>query len=277
MFRRFRRGDDVVGFALSGGGSRGASQVGALRALAEAGIRPALLAGTSAGAVNAVWYALHPQRLDALAAIWLALRRQDIFPGSRVQVLFNLARRGYVHRADRWERFLRDQVGSLCFEDAVHPCGVVAVRLRDGERVVFRSGEVVPALMASTAIPGVFPPYQIGGELYVDGGVIEPVPIPTALDMGATAVWALDCSWLGEDVSESGSTVDRSGRIAARAYVMQQTTLAATRGKLVHLLQPELPEFHDARDFSRTSELIEAGYTHARGYLQTLARGHEAG
>jgi NTE family protein len=251
--------------------------VGALQALAEVGVRPQVVAGTSAGAVNAAWYALHPQRLDALAAIWLALRRQDIFPGSRVQVLFNLARRGYVHRADRWERFLRNQVGSLRFEDAVLPCAVVAVRLRDGERVAFRSGEVVPALMASTAIPGVFPPYPIDGEMYIDGGVIEPLPIPTVLEMGATTVWALDCSWLGQEPAGPGSTVDRSGRIAARAYVQQQTRLTATRGRIVHLLQPELPEFHDARDFSRTSELIEAGYTHARGYLRAVAKGNEAG
>lgn len=170
MFRRFRRHDDVIGFALSGGGSRSAAHVGALKALLEAGITPHRVAGTSAGAVNAAWIALHPHRLDRLEAIWLSLRRQDVFPGSRLSVVMNLVRRGFVHRADMWEAFLKRHVGEACFEDCQLPCSVTAVQLSDGARVVFEHGGLVPALMASTAIPGVFPPYRIGDELYVDGG-----------------------------------------------------------------------------------------------------------
>src|SRR5690242_20215082 len=136
MFGRFRRSGEVVGFALSGGGARGATQVGALKALTEAGISPGVIAGTSAGAVNAAWFALHPDRLDMLESIWLDLRRKDVFPGHHVQLLLNFARRGYLHSAHLWERFLRSRVFDARFEDCAVACAVVAVRLSDGERVV---------------------------------------------------------------------------------------------------------------------------------------------
>src|SRR5947209_2974641 len=172
MFRRFRRVEEVTAFALSGGGSRSAAQVGVLKALLDAGVSARLLTGTSAGAVNAVWCALYPDRLDRLEAIWLALRTRDVFPGGRVGALYNMARRGHVYSARAWEAYLRREMGTARFEDMLLPCAVTAVRLSDGKRVILDSGEVVPALMASTAIPGIFPPYAIDGEMYVDGGVL---------------------------------------------------------------------------------------------------------
>ncbi len=271
MFRRFRRSEEVVGFAFSGGGSRGASQAGMLRALTEAGVRPDAMAGTSAGAVNAGWFGLHPHRLDRLEAIWLALRTQDIFPGGRVRMLMNLSRSGYIHAADAWERFLRLHIGSAAFEDAQIPFTVVAVRLSDGKRVVFDSGEIVPAVMASTAIPGVFPPYSIAGELYVDGGVLEYLPIPTILKQGATTIFALDCSWFSREIMKGASVADRSARIAAQAYSDRVCQLPTSRGASIHLLRPPLREYDDARDFRHTAELLEGGFEYARHHLAALA------
>lgn len=268
MFGRFRRNEDVVGFALSGGGARGACQVGALKALTEAGIWPQVVAGTSAGSVNAVWFALFPHRLDRLEAIWMALRTRDIFPGNRIRIAFNLSRHGYVHASEQWEAFLRRQVGESQFEDLAIPCSVVAVRLSDGQRMVFDSGELVPAIMASTAIPGIFPPYRIGEELYVDGGVLEYLPVPTLLERNATTIFALDCSWFNPQLDGEGSVVDRCGRIGAWAAVKAVTSISTTRGRNVHLLRPELPEIGDARDFRHTAELILAGYEQAQRYLQ---------
>lgn len=268
MFGRFRRTEDVVGFAFSGGGSRGASQVGALKALMEAGVKPHVVAGTSAGAVNAAWFALHPHRLDRLEEIWLGLRIRDVFPGGRLRILSNLSRYGYVHNSDVWEAQLRRHVGGAHFEDAAIPFGVVALRLSDGKRVVLDSGEIVPALMASTAIPGVFPPYRIGDELYVDGGVIEYLPVPTLLEKGATIIWALDCSAFAPCSGPYASAVDRCGLIAASAAVASVTSLTATRGCTVHLLSPPLPDIQDARDFGRTAELVKAGYEHTRAFLR---------
>jgi NTE family protein len=226
-----------------------------------------MVSGTSAGAVNAAYFALHPHRLDRLEAIWLALRTQDVFPGNRFHILLNLARRGHIHRSDAWQEFLRAEVGTTCFEDMPIPCAVVAVRLRDGERVVFDSGELVPALMASTAIPGIFPPYRIGDEVYVDGGVVEYLPLPALLERGATTVYAMDCSSFSHRSTQGGSVVDRCSRISARSSVTWMVSLQATRGRTVHLLQPHLPDFDDARDFGHTAELMLVGYEHAKTYL----------
>jgi NTE family protein len=272
MFGRFRRTEEVIGFALSGGGARAASQVGTLKALTESGIAPQVVAGTSAGAINAAWFSLHPSRLDRLEAIWLGLRGQDVFPGSRLRMLINLARHGYVHRADSLEAYLRRHVGTAHFEDASIPFAVVALRLSDGQRVVFDSGEVVPAVMASAAIPGVFPPYRIGDELYVDGGLVEYLPVPTLLERNATTVWALDCSAFSISAGPYRSVVDRCGLIGSSKDVMYVTSLLTTRGCKVHLLRPDLPEIGDARDFGRTPDLVLAGYEHARSYLREALR-----
>jgi len=266
MFGRFRRTEEFIGFALSGGGARSACQVGALKALIEGGIWPQLIAGTSAGAVNTTYFALYPHRLDMLEAIWLGLRTRDIFPGSRVRMLTNVARRGYVHEPTMLERFLRRHVGNARLEDAVIPVAITAVRLSDGARVVFEKGEIVPAVMASTAIPGVYPPYRIEDELYVDGGVREHLPVPTLLERHATTIYALDCSYFAPS-SGIGSVVDRCARIGASSEVERTTSLSATRGRTVHLLRPELPEIDDGRDFRRTAELVVCGYENARQYL----------
>src|SRR5437588_10258451 len=111
---------------------------------------------------------------------------KDVFPGSRARMLFNMAREGYVHRSDAWQAAILRDIGPRRFEEAKIPFAVTAVRLSDGQKVVFDSGPVVPALMASTAIPGVFPPYKIDGELYVDGGVLDYLPVGAVVDRGAT-------------------------------------------------------------------------------------------
>jgi NTE family protein len=266
VFGRGRR-DEVIGFALSGGGARAATQAGALRALSEAGISAAVIAGTSGGAVNAAWFALYPDRQDELEAIWCRLQMKDVFPGGRARMVFNMARLGYVHRSDAWEANLLRDIGPVNFEDAKIPFAVTAVRLSDGEKVVFDSGPVVPALMASTAIPGVFPPYEIDGELYVDGGVLDYLPVGAVVDRGATTIYALDCSWYPAGTSNRMSAVDRAALIASSEAVANATSLHAVRGRVVHRIQPPTPTLIDGRDFSRSAELIRLGYEHTRLYL----------
>ena len=261
-----------IGFALSGGGSRSASQVGALKALTEVGIWPDALAGTSAGAVNAAWFALHPNELEGHQALWLGLRSRDIFPGNRFRNLLNLARHGYIHGAEAWEAYVRQKFARTRFEDMHFPCSVVAVSLRSGRRVVFDSGEIAPAIMASTAIPGVFPPYRIGNELYVDGGVLEFMPIPSLLERSVTTIYALDCSAFSVNPEPQVSVVDRCARLSATRDVYQSMSLAMAHGCTVHLLRPELPEISDGRHFHRTAEFVLAGYEDARRYLEARSQ-----
>lgn len=264
-----------VAIALSGGGARGAVQVGMLRALIERGIMPDMVIGASAGAVNGAWYALHPDRLDALEGVWLSLTRRGVFPGTIAHNAYNFMRHGHVHRSTSWQRILRNSFGEERIEDAPVPLTLLTVRLADGEVIRFQSGTVVPVLMASTAVPGLFPPQRLNGDIHVDGAVVEFLPIPTAVDMGATRIYALDCSAYPEGDGRSGLTMDRAAQIAATAWVRLVINEAHTRGVEVIRLRPPLSEVMDGRDFSQTRKLIRSGFEYASSVLADIPSSQE--
>ena len=182
MLRRLLRGRRPVAFVLSGGGSLGAIQVGMLQALFDAGIKPDMLIGTSVGAVNAAWVGGWPnsEGVARLAEIWKGLRRDDVFPlgwtaaagllGRSNHLISNAGLRSVLERHIPYERLEQAQV----------PVHVVASELRNGRASVLSSGPAVPALLASCAIPGVFPPVTIGKRDLVDGGVANHTPIEAA-------------------------------------------------------------------------------------------------
>ena len=260
-----------VAFVLSGGGSLGAIQVGMLQALFEAGIQPDLLVGTSAGAVNAAWVASRPDRdgVEELAEIWCGLRRQDIFPispwsgargliGGANHVVPNAGLRAVIERHIPYDRL----------EDAAVPVHVVATDLKSGHAVVLSSGPCVPALLASTAIPGVFPPVLIGRRELVDGGVADMTPIAAAIQQGATRVYVLPIryAWLRQERSSAiGMALQALSRVveqrlhievAAHQHVADIRMLPIIDGPAV-----------SPADFSRTAELISGAYRASKRYL----------
>jgi len=246
-----------------------------LRALVERGVTPSVVAGTSAGAVSATWYALN-QNLDTLESIWLALRTRDIFPGSRLRIVSNFVRHGHVHAAHAWERFLRSHFGAATFGDLRISAPIVAVDLWDGTVTAFEDGEIVPALMATTAIPGVFPPCEYRGRVYVDGGVLQHLPVAPFIARPVDTVYALDCSYLLPAAPRGLSLIDRCQRIAARANADAGSAALVARGIHVHLIRPPLPEIDDARSFGQTAHLIETGYTFTSMYLDGLESRQQA-
>lgn len=175
----------VVGLVLSGGAVRGAAHAGVFAALAEAGVRVDLVAGTSAGAI-----------LGALVAAGTATGEiQRIVRAMR----WSTVARPYPSRlsladAGPMEAFLAETLGDLRFDQLVCPLAVVACDLLTGERVVLDEGLVAPAVRASAAIPGFFPPVEIGDRLLVDGGVVDNLPVDVARDWGARYVIAVDVS-----------------------------------------------------------------------------------
>lgn len=180
---------------LSGGGNRGAMQVGALRALFEAGVRPDLIVGSSVGAVNGAFIAGNPtvEGTAGLAEIWRKLRRQDVFPGS----LADRARRLLVHRdhlydPSRLRRLIERYARVRLLEDLPVRLVVVAAALDEGREVWFTNGPLVPAVMASAAIPGIFPPVLVDGARCVDGAVVNHAPLSVAVTLGADRVWVID-------------------------------------------------------------------------------------
>lgn len=184
----------TVAFVLAGGGSLAATHVGMLRALTESGIAPDLVVGTSAGAINAYQYAADPtaEGIEHLQDLWHGLRRRDVFPINARDIVAGLIgkRDGFVS-PDRLRTFLVDKVGDARLEDAKIPVHIVATDLAEGEPVVLSNGPAIPALLASAAMPGVFPPVTLDGRLLIDGAVTADTPIRQAEGLGATEIYVL--------------------------------------------------------------------------------------
>ena len=180
-------------FVLAGGGSLGAVEVGMLQALLDWGETPAFLVGASAGAINAAYFASDPTRAgaDKLERLWCALRRRDVFPLNLGSVLGLLRRRDYLVDSGALRRLLEHHLPYRRLEDAAMPIHIVASDMLTGHEVLLSSGSVIDAVLASTAIPGVFPPVQIDARLLVDGGVANNTPISTAVKLGATRIIVL--------------------------------------------------------------------------------------
>ncbi|BCJ49328.1 hypothetical protein Asp14428_08030 [Actinoplanes sp. NBRC 14428] len=181
-------GDDEpvrIGLALGGGAVRGAAHVGVLDVLDAAGLAPAVIAGTSAGALIGALYAAGtgPSEISKVAQ---ALRWSRLIRPARTRrALFATARLG---------AFLDDLLGGRDFDALDLPFAAVACELTTGDRVVLRDGPVASAVLASAAIPGVFPPVERDGRLLVDGSLVDIVPAGLAREMGADVVVAVDVS-----------------------------------------------------------------------------------
>jgi len=277
LLRRNRRMDSPTGhreaFVLSGGGSLGAVQVGALQSLMDAGIRPDVIVGCSVGALNAAFLAADPtrERLDALESLWLSLNRADIFPSSRRSIAGHLVRRDtHLYEPDGL-RDLVDRVGPAAdLSELAIPVHIVTTDLFSGQPVWWTSGNPRDVLVASACLPGLFPPVPLGDSLHVDGGVTCPVPVQRAVDIGAERIWVIDVT--------GGSLGRRDERMTALDILL--TSFAISRYRLASLeladppARPIIPMprvelgKHELRDFSRTQELIELGRTAGTRMLQ---------
>lgn len=180
-------------FVLSGGGNLGASQVGAVIALRERGIAPDLLVGTSAGAINASYLAGDPTLDGArrLAEIWSELRTRDVFRFPSPLHFVRHLRSDALYHSDDLRRLLERSLPYTDIEDAQTGLRIVAADLETGAAVTLDSGPVVEAVLASSALPGLFPPVRIGDRLYVDGGIADNVPIAPAVAAGADEIYVL--------------------------------------------------------------------------------------
>jgi NTE family protein len=176
-----------VGLALGGGAARGFAHVGVIQVLEEAGIKPDLVVGTSAGSLVAALYASgrSGQQLQAVA-----MNMDEAAFADWTLPIFN---RG-VLRGEALGRYVNTQVAHRPIENMALPLGIVATDLRSGEGVLFRRGDTGTAVRASSAVPAVFLPVKIGSQEFVDGGLVAPVPVRYARQMGAELVIAVDIS-----------------------------------------------------------------------------------
>jgi NTE family protein len=182
-------------FVLSGGGSLGAVQVGMLQAVADHGFVPDLLVGSSAGALNAAFVAdpgFRPEALDRLAGVWKRLRRQDVFPFAPHRQLLALAgARPSLCTPDHLRRLVEEHLTIDRLEEAAIPLHIVTTDVLSGTEVTLSRGPAVDAVLASAAIPGVFPTVDLDGHALFDGGVADNTPISAAVALGADRVVVL--------------------------------------------------------------------------------------
>ena len=201
MFRPARRT-----WVLGGGGARGAAQVGVIQALFEAGVEaPAAIVGTSVGALNGASIAAFPSLAGTmmLREVWLSRQAAAVFEAHPLGVIISGLRRDLLSVMPQQNvRNLIDRAQSLTgiktFEQLRTPLAVVATDMNAGKPAVFRSGELAPALLASTAIPGVFPSVRIDDREHLDGGVVENTPLNIAADDGAREILAVSLMAGGE-------------------------------------------------------------------------------
>lgn len=186
----------ATAWIFTGGASFGAVQVGAAHALLSRGIRPDLMIGTSIGAMNAAYLASDPSPDGArgLRDLWLGLRRSEILPLRASTLLRGLLRLdNHLVDTGRLGRWLRRLLPYELIEDAATRLAITATDLSTAESVVLRRGDVVPALLASSAIPGIFPPVRVGNRWLVDGWFLANAPLAWAAAEGFDTVYVLRC------------------------------------------------------------------------------------
>ena len=191
---------------LGGGGARGAAQVGVLQALFEAGVDPPIkIVGTSVGALNGSAIAAYPSLAGTmmLREVWVSRQAIEVFRAHPVGMILSGLKRDQVsafpqQNIRRLIERAQALTGITTFEQLRVPLAVVATDLNAGKPAVFRAGELTPALLASTAIPGLFPTVRIGDREHFDGGVVDNTPLNIAVDDGAKEILAISLMGGGE-------------------------------------------------------------------------------
>lgn len=252
----------TTAFVLSGGGSLGAVQVGMLQALGERGVEPDLLVGTSAGAINAAYVAGHGMKGDALedlAGLWRSLRRRDIFALRPLRGLLAVAGlRPSLFSAEPLRRLVEANLGYGEILDARVELHLVTTDLCSGRGVLLSSGDAASAVVASAAIPGVFPPVCREGRVLIDGGIAEHAAIGHAVDRGADEVYLLPagfpCALPAAPTTAVGVALQALSLLSQQQLIGEVARYAGP-AKL-RVLPPLCPLKVSAADFSHADELI---------------------
>lgn len=266
-------GQERTALVLAGGGSLGAVQVGMLKALVRYGFVPDLVVGASVGAINGAYYAAEPNRegVARLERIWKRLTRRGIFPFSPVTGLLSLVgRTSHLVAATPLRSLIESELPCSSLEETRIPCHVVATDVLNGAEVVFSSGPAPPALLASAAIPAVFPNVLIDGRFLMDGGVANNTPISTALRLGATRVIVLPTG-MSCAIDKPPRGVLATALHALNLLIMRQLEEDAARcaqhGKVV-IVPPLCPLIVTPYDFSHSGELIHRAEVSTRLWLK---------
>jgi len=272
----------TTAFVLGGGGVLGAVEVGMLRALLERGVTPELVLGTSVGALNGAMVARQPDLgvIDRLTDLWRGASQsgRDVYRDRPLRTVRRAVASGtHIYSAKPLQRRLADELGDVTFEELPVRFQVCAASIERAAEHWFDSGPVVDAVMASAAVPGLLPPAKVGDEHYLDGGIVNSIPLARAVRLGATRVFVLQVG-----------RIDRPLSVPRRPWEVARVSFEIARR---HRFQRELSELADdvechvlpakgtserddtiraARDFASIERRIDSTYAASVDYL----RGH---
>jgi NTE family protein len=261
--RRRVRGPARTAFVLSGGGNQGVSQVGMLRALIEREIYPDVVIGTSAGALNGAAIAAEPtlENIDRLDELWCSLQGTDVFPGSKLSRAWNVLRRDdHLFPNSGLAAVVYRSLSVRTFAELAVPLRVIATDLDTGEEVVFAQGPLGPALLASAALPGVFPSIRHDNRLLVDGAVVNSVPLWHGLAGPVDRIFVLNVT---------GSVADKISRspldVVLRAFAISRNQrfeleLRHAPPEVEVMVLPRPSDPREVFDFSHSRELIDEAH-----------------
>jgi NTE family protein len=267
-------------FVLGGGGVLGAAEVGMARALLEAGIRPDLVCGTSVGAINGAAIAADPtpEGAQRLLGIWDALAKGTVLDGSLLRRATHLVRRRIsLHDNGELRKMLSDRLPVQTFEDLAVPFECVAASIESAREHWFNSGDLIEPVLASCALPGVFPPVQIGDEHFFDGGLVNSIPLDRAVARGADTVWVLHVGRLEEELTAPRFLWEVAfvAFDISRRHRFHSDLERVSRDITVHVLPTGLPQrpaetwsnlrYNDTKRIARRADLA---YDATREYLE---------
>jgi NTE family protein len=262
-----------VAFVLSGGASLGAAQGGMLQALYERGIRPDLVVGTSVGAINAAFIASHPPTLQTayeLQRIWRGLSRAQIFPANPVTATLGfLGLRNHSVSPGSLRRLVSRHVPIERLEDAAVALHVVAADVMTGREVLLSTGSAIDAVLASAAIPGIFPPIERGSQLLMDGAIANNSPISHAVEFGADRIIVLQAIPAGRLTRAPRGVVAAGLSAVSRALThrfIEDVRRYSSAAELTILPAPSAEGILPT-DFGHTDQLIAQGLRDARMVL----------
>jgi NTE family protein len=264
-------------FVLGGGGVLGAAEVGMLQALVEHGVRPDLVVGTSVGAINGALVAADPApgAVDRLRGVWEEMASQRIFAGSVVGRLGTLVRtRTHLHPREPLRDLLEASLPVRTFAGLQVPFQCVAASIERAAERWFTDGDLVEAVLASCAVPGLLPAVEIDGEHFLDGGLVHSIPVGRAVALGADTIYVLHVGRIDRPLRPP----TRPWEVATVAFeIARRHRFAADMAELppgvtVHVLPAGDPDPPGAanlryRDFSAVPARIDRAYVAARDHL----------
>jgi NTE family protein len=280
---------DRTAFVLGGGGVLGAVEVGMARALLERDIVPDLIVGTSVGALNGALIAAGPLEnvVGRLEALWVAAAEQgSLYSAGAVTGLRRAVRTGtHVYSARPLRDMLNKELGDTTFEELAIPFQCCAASIERAAEHWFSTGRVVDAVVASAAVPGLLRPARVGDEHFLDGGIVNPIPVGRAVELGATTVYVLQVGRIDRPLSVPRKPweVARVSFEIARRHRFTREMASLPEGVRAFVLptgggSPKDDSLLAHRDFSSVRQRIDQAYRASCTYLdqQVGERGGDA-